>query len=408
MDASTLTRIRAEFPCLTPAGRGPAPVYLDTACMALKPRQVVRATQRYYEEFPACHGRTFHRFGRAATQAVDASRTAIRRFVGAQEDAEIIFLRNVTEGLNLLATCLSLGAGDTVITTGMEHNSNLLPWQRASRRRGFQHLIVPLTPEGELDQDLFLRALDSSRVRLVCTFHRSNVTGVTLPAEWIVDQAHKRGALVAFDGAQAAPHLPLDLRRMGADFYLFSLYKLGGPTGVAVLYGRRELLERIEPPNIGGEGVLDTTYEGYTAAELPDRLESGLQNYAGIVGSAAALQWLEGVGWEALARHDLALNRQLTDALGQLQGVRLVGPAQPEKRGSIVNFVLDGVDSIELAHLLDRSEGIMVRAGKHCAHSWYNAHGIPDSVRVSLYAYNTPDEVDRLIRVLSNIAHEFR
>jgi cysteine desulfurase/selenocysteine lyase len=163
-----------------------------------------------------------------------------------------------------------------------------------------------------------------------------------------------------------------------------------------------------EPPNIGGEGVLDTTYEGYTAAELPDRLESGLQNYAGIVGSAAALQWLEGVGWEALARHDLALNRQLTDALGQLQGVRLVGPAQPEKRGSIVNFVLDGVDSIELAHLLDRSEGIMVRAGKHCAHSWYNAHGIPDSVRVSLYAYNTPDEVDRLIRVLSNIAHEFR
>lgn len=376
--------------------------------MALKPRQVVRAVQRYYEEFPACHGRNFHRFGRLATQAVDVSRKSIQRFVGAREPSEIIFVRNVTEGLNLLATRLSLGAGDVVITTGMEHNSNLLPWQRASRRRGYQHLIVPLTPSGELDRELFEQALDSGRVRLVCTFHRSNVTGVTLPAEWIVDQAHKRGALVAFDGAQAAPHIPLDLRRLGADFYLFSLYKMCGPTGVAVLYGRRELLERIEPLNIGGEGVVDTTYEGYTEAGLPDRLESGLQNYAGIAGAAAAVEWLQGVGLPAVAAHDEALNRQLTQALLTLPGLRLLGPREPDKRGSIVNFVMEGLDSIELAHLLDRSEGIMVRAGKQCAHSWYNAHGVPESVRISLYAYNTPQEVERLVTVLEKIAREFR
>jgi len=208
--------------------------------MALKPRQVIAALTRYYEEFPGCYGRSFHDFGRRTTKAVDAAREQVRRFLGAADDAEIIFLRNVTEGLNLLAECLALGPGDVVITTGMEHNSNLLPWQRAASRRGFQHLIVPLTPEGELDRELFERALDSADVKLVCTFHTSNVTGVTLPAEWIVDQAHRRGALAAFDAAQAVPHRPTDVRELGADFYVFSFYKMRLfriPVGPGKLWG---------------------------------------------------------------------------------------------------------------------------------------------------------------------------
>ncbi len=405
MHSPDITDKRADFPPL--AGPNP-PVYLDSACMALKPRQVIEACVRYYRGFPACHGRTFHGFGRTTTQEVDAARERIRKFVNATEAAEIIFQRNVTEGLNLLATKVPLGPGDTVITTGMEHNSNLLPWQRESKRRGYQHLIVPLDPNGELDRDVFVSALDSARVKLVCTFHRSNVTGVTNPVEWIVDQAHRRGALVAFDGAQAAPHLPLDLRRLGADFYVFSLYKALGPTGLAVLYGRRALLETLEPPLIGGEGILDTTYRSFTPAPLPDRLEPGLQHYAGIVGAPAALDWLEDLGWDQLAAHEAALNRQLSAWIEDIPGARLLGPATPEARGNIVNFVLDGLNAIEMAYVLDHAHRIMVRAGKHCAHSWYNDQGLPDSIRASFHAYNTSAEIDLLGRTLTDIAREFR
>ncbi len=376
--------------------------------MTLKPTQVIEAQDRYYREFPACHGRTFHEFGRTTTREVDRARARISRFIGAAEPAETVFVRNSTEGLNLLASSLPLGPGDTVITTGMEHNSNLLPWQRESRRRGFQHLIVPLTPQGELDEDLFVQALDSADVKVVCTFHTSNVTGVTLPAEWIVDQAHQRGALVAFDGAQTAPHKPLDVRYLGADFYVFSLYKMLGPTGVAVLYGRRDVLDTISPPLVGGEGVEDTTYESATLADLPDRLEPGLQNYGGILGGAAAVEYLERLGLDAVEAHMRALNRRLTGALEGIEGLRILGPADPDRRGSVVNLRIDRLDSIEVAHVLDRSHRIMVRAGKHCAHSWFNAQGMADTLRISLYVYNTAEEVDRVARTLTDIAREFR
>ena len=400
--------IRPDFPSLETAGRGRPPVYLDSACMTLKPQQVIEAQDRYYREFPGCHGRTFHEFGRSTTREVDRARERIARFIGAAEAAETIFLRNATEGLNLLASSLPLGPGDTVITTGMEHNSNLLPWQREARRRGFQHLIVPLTPGGELDQDLFVKALDSADVRVVCTFHTSNVTGVTLPAEWIVDQAHRRGALVAFDGAQTAPHRALNVRYLGADFYVFSLYKMLGPTGVAVLYGRRDVLETISPPMVGGEGVEDTTYESATLADLPDRLEPGLQNYGGILGAGAAVDYLERLGLDSVGEHMRTLNRRLTGALEGIQGLRILGPADPDLRGSVVNLAIEGLDAIEVAHVLDRSHRIMVRAGKHCAHSWFNAHGVGDTLRMSFYVYNTADEVDLLARTLVDIAREFR
>ncbi len=399
-------RIRADFPPLNPRSGRP-PVYLDSACMSLRPRQVIEASNRYYEEFPACHGRTFHAFGRRTTREVDAARTRIRKAIGAAEDAELIFLKNVTEGLNLLATSLALGAGDTVITTGMEHNSNLLPWQREARRRGFTHLVVPLTSEGELDRDAFERALDSARIRLVCTFHTSNVTGVTLPVEWIVDQAHRRGALVAFDGAQAMPHRGVDVRALGCDFYVFSFYKMLGPSGIAALYGRRALLEQIPPPLVGGEGIFDTTYVGYTPADLPDRLEPGLQNYAGILGAAAAVAYLEDVGHERIRAHDLALNRRLTAGLEDVPGLSILGPRDPGDRGSVVNFRIDGLDPMEVAHVLDTSHGIMLRAGKHCAHAWFHANQVGDTLRASVYLYNTQEEMDLLARVIRHVAREF-
>ena len=376
--------------------------------MALKPRQVIAALTHYYEDFPGCHGRNFHHFGRRTTKAVDTAREQVQRFLGAAESAEIIFLRNVTEGLNLLAGCLELGPGDAVITTGMEHNSNLLPWQRAARSRGFTHLVVPLTPEGELDKELFERALDAAQVKLVCTFHTSNVTGVTLPAEWIVDQAHRRGALVAFDAAQAVPHRPVDVRRLGADFYVFSFYKMMGPTGIAALYGRRQLLERLVPPIVGGEGIIDSTYQSYTPADLPDRFESGLQHYAGIIGAAAAIRTIERIGWRSMQPHIRSLNARLSQALEDIDGVSLIGPRSPDKRGSIVNFRITGLDSLEVAQVLSHSDNIMIRAGKHCAHSWYNANGMPDSLRASMYVYNTVEEMDLLARRIGEMAREFR
>ncbi len=399
---------RADFPALRTRGRGRSPVYMDTACMALKPRPVIDALCEYYEDFPGCHGRTFHEFGRRTTREVDAARRRVRRFVGAAEEAEIIFLRNVTEGINMLARGLRLGPGDTVVTTGMEHNSNLLPWQREARRRGFEHLIVPLTPDGELDRDAFSAALADAPVKLVSTFHTSNVTGVTLPAEWIVDQAHRQGAAVAFDGAQAVPHSPVDVRALGADFYVFSFYKMMGPTGVACMYGRRELLEHLDPPLVGGEGIEDTTYQSYVSADLPDRLEPGLQHYAGILGAAAAVDYLDRFDRAAIAEHERELNTRLTNALETMDGVRIIGPADPALRGAVVNFTMASLDAIEVAHLLDTSHDLMLRAGKHCAHSWYNASGTPDSLRASVYLYNTVGEVDLLVSTLDKIARDFR
>lgn len=400
---------RRDFPALAVKARGKPVVYFDNACMSLKPRQVVEAMERYYYEFPGCHGRVDHLFGRRTTEAFSEARRKFQRFVNARFAEQIVFTRNATEGINWAAQFLPLREGDTVLTSALEHNSNFLPWQRLARTKGIRHEFFELSEEGCWDEDAFRSALDRvEKLRLVSVVYTSNVTGVTLPIEEIVALAHERGAMVLVDAAQAAAHRAIDVQRLDADLLVLSAHKFFGPTGVGALYARRELLEKMTPPLTGGETVEDVTYVGHTLSGIPDRYEAGLQDYAGIIGAGAAIDYLSELDREAARDHEVQLNRSASEAVREMPGTRILGPEAAEERGSILNFVVEGIDPLEVANLLDETAGIMVRGGKHCCHAWYNQNGLRGSVRASFAFYNTADEVDRLVSTLRKVLKYFR
>lgn len=399
--------IRADFPSLDQRFGGKPPIYFDNACTTLRPRQVIAAMDEYYTQYPSCHGRTQHRFGRLTTEKFAAARDRLARFVGARKRHHLIFVRNVTEAINLVARGLRMSPGQVVVTGAAEHNSNLLPWQRIAKDAQVERRIVPLAPDLTFDLAAYEAALDQ-RVRLVSLAHTSNLTGCTIPAREVIAKAHACGALVFLDGAQSAPHLPVDVDALDVDFYAFSCHKMLGPSGFGVLCAKEEALREVEPLLTGGETVLDTTYNTADVAPPPDRYEAGLQDYAGALGAAAAADYLRRVGLTAVHEHELDLNRHLTDALTSLPGVHLLGPPDAALRGGIVNFCVDDFDPMELAVLLDQTSNIMVRAGVHCVHSWYHATGTPHSVRVSFYLYNTHDEVDILIADLRRLLKFYR
>jgi cysteine desulfurase/selenocysteine lyase len=401
--------IRLDFPTLALRFGGKPPIYFDNACTTLRPRAVIDAVADYYTRYPSCHGRTMHRFGRETTEKYRASRDRLARFIGAGKRHRLVFVRNVTEAINLVARGLSFEPGQAVVTGAAEHNSNLLPWQRLARDRGGQveRRIVPLARDLTFDFAAYEARLDG-RVRLVSFAHTSNLTGCTIPAREVVRKAHEHGALVFLDGAQSAPHHEVDVERLGVDFFAFSCHKMLGPSGFGVLCATEEALKAVEPLLTGGETVLDSTYEEATFAGPPDRYEAGLQDYAGAIGAAAAADYLDRVGKAAVHQHEIDLNRHLTDALLKMPGVHLLGPTDPALRGGIANFCVDGFDPIELAMLLDRTSNIMVRAGVHCVHSWFHASRSPQSIRVSFYLYNTHDEVDLLIADLARLLKHYR
>lgn len=399
--------VRGDFPALDQAFGGKPPIYFDNACTTLRPRQVIDAITEYYRLYPSCHGRTMHRFGRLTTKKYEAGRKRLARFIGARKRHRLIFVRNVTEAVNLVARGLRWQAGQVVVTGAAEHNSNLLPWQRLARETAVERRIVPLADDLTFDMQAYEAALDTD-VRLVSLAHTSNLTGCTVPVADIVKRAHEHGALVFIDGAQSAPHQPVDVDRLGADYYAFSCHKMLGPSGFGVLCATDSALREVEPLLTGGETVTDTTYRDAAYADPPDRYEAGLQNYAGACGAAAAADYLTQLGLADIHAHEVALNRHLSDALAYLPGVHLLGPDDPALRGGIVNFCVDGFDPQQLALLLDRTSNIMVRAGAHCVHSWYNATGTPHSVRASFYAYNTHGEVDVLIEDLKRLVKFYR
>lgn len=405
--AYDVNALRGDFPALEQRFGGRPPIYFDNACTTLRPRQVIDAIGDYYRRYPSCHGRTMHRFGRMTTDAYAASRKRLARFIGAKRRHRLIFVRNVTEAINIVARGLRLEAGQAVLTGAAEHNSNLLPWQRLLREVAIQRRIVPLADDLTFDLAAYEAALDED-VRLVSLGHTSNLTGCTIPAKEVIEAAHGVGALVFLDGAQSAPHAPINVEDLGVDFYAFSCHKMLGPSGFGVLCATAEALRQVEPLITGGETVTDTTYDDADYAGPPDRYEAGLQNYAGAVGAAAACDYLQNVGLKAIHRHEVDLNRHLTEALGRLDGVHLLGPADPALRGGIVNFCVDGFDPQHLAMLLDQTSNIMLRAGAHCVHSWYHASGTPHSVRASFYLYNTHDEVDVLIGDLERLIRHYR
>jgi cysteine desulfurase/selenocysteine lyase len=391
-------KLRRDFPALADKGL----IYFDTACQSLRPQSVIDAMNAYYQEYPACSGRSMHHLAAKVTQKVDEARIALQKFLNAAKKEEIIFTRNTTEGINLVVNALDFKAGDVILISDKEHNSNLIPWQKLCRQKGTLLKIVPTHPDGTLDLDAYAKLLDGG-VKLVSLGHTSNLDGVTIPAAEVIKLAHKSGALVMLDAAQSAPHRRLDVRALDVDFLALSGHKLLGPSGTGVLYGKLALLEKMDPFLVGGDTVASSTYETAEFLPPPEKFEAGLQDYAGIIGLGAAVQYLQKVGFDTVARHELEITRILTAGITAIPGLHLIGPADHSLRGGITTFYIDGIDSHRIALMLDQMRGITLRSGQHCVHSWFHSRGITGSVRASAYFYNTVEEAQILVEHLLKI-----
>ena len=398
--------IRKDFPCLDQMIKGKSPVYFDNACMTLKPRQVVEAMNEYYYRHPGCHNRAVHAFGEMTTARYTRARKKVADFLNANSPEQIVFTRNTTEGINLVARSFPFKTRNVILTTDMEHNSNLLPWQALVREKGVVHDLLPLNRDFSFDFDGFKQKLQRG-VTLVSLFHTSHVTGHSLPVDDIVREAHAHDALVLLDCAQSASHVPLDVRQLDPDFVVFSFHKMLGPTGMGALYVKQALVEKLEPFLVGGETITDADYHTCVFAPFPERFEAGLQNYAGVMGTEAALEYLEACGLTAIHEHQVSLNRIISEGITELPRIRIIGPKDPLRRGGIVNFLVEGMDSGELSIILNQTGVIMTRSGIHCCHSWYRKEDLPPSLRASVHLYNTRAEAELFVQTIKDIASYF-
>ncbi len=400
-------RLRADFPALQqPLGPRPL-VYLDNASTTQKPRAVLDALVRHYEEDNANVRRAVHALGVRATSAYERARRIVCAFLGAADEREIVFTAGTTSAINLVAGSwgrANLGPGDEVLVTEMEHHANIVPWQLACERTGATLRVAPMDDHGELVLDEFASLL-GPRTKLVGIVHVSNALGTGNPVRSLARLAHRHGAVVLVDGAQAVAHLDVDVRQLECDFYAFSGHKLYGPTGVGVLYGRGALLDAMPPWQGGGEMVRSVAWDGATWDEPPHRFEAGTPPIAAAVGLAAAIEYLAGVDGEARRAHARDLMRRAEDGLRSVPGLRIVGSAREKVGGH--SFVLDGIHAHDVATILDQ-EGIAVRAGHHCAEPTMRRFGVPATTRASFALYNTPDDVDRLIEALHAVCRVMR
>ena len=391
-------RVRADFPILSETVRNGRPlVYLDNAATSQKPRQVIAAISRFYSSENANIHRGLHYLSERATTAYDAAREKVARFLGARAPSEIVFTRGTTEAINLVAQSWgrsNLRPGDEVLVTGMEHHANLVPWQLVCEQTGATFRAVPITDRGELDLDAFDRLL-TDRTRLFAVGHVSNALGTVNPVRELAARARARGALVLVDGAQSAPHMPIDVVELGCDFFACSGHKLFGPTGIGVLYGRRDILDGMPPWQTGGDMIERVTLERTTWAAPPARFEAGTPPIAEVIGLAAAIDYVESVGLGAIGIWESELLARATELIGALPGVRLVGTAR--KKAGVLSFVLEGIHPHDVGTVLD-DEGVAVRAGHHCAQPVMQRFGIPATVRASFAFYNTLDEIEVLVR----------
>jgi cysteine desulfurase/selenocysteine lyase len=381
-------KIREDFPALNQKFGGKPVIYFDNACMTLRPKQVIEAMNEYYEKYPGCVGRSNHKFGKLATQKYHEAREVIAKFIGAKPK-EVVFTRNTTEGINLVANALRLEKNDVVVSSDREHNSNLIPWQILAEK-GIKHVIVKSNMDDTFSLDNFSDAM-SRDVRLASVVHTSNLDGYTLPAKGIIKIAHDNNSLVLLDAAQSMPHKDVDVKKLDVDFLAFSGHKMLGPTGTGVLYAKYELLEELHTFMTGGETVEKTTYDTHTFLKPPEKFEAGLQNYAGAMGLAAATKYLDKVGRDNIEKHETEMNKIITEGMKNMP-VKIVGVQNPELRGGVVPFIVKGVHYHDVALMLDNMANIMIRSGQHCAHSWFAARGIEGTARASLYLYNTKDE----------------
>jgi cysteine desulfurase/selenocysteine lyase len=400
------TALRADFPILDQTVHGRPLVYLDNAATTQKPRAVIAALSRYYERDNANVHRAIHELSYRATTAYEAARARAARFINAASPEEIIFTRGTTEGINLVAYVFTprLTRGDAILVTEMEHHSNLVPWQLLAQRTGARLLLVPVTgDEGLLDLSR-LDELLARNVKLFAFTHVSNTLGTINPVAELCARARRHGAITLVDAAQSAGHLPLDVQALGCDFLAFSGHKMAGPTGLGVLYGRRTLLESLEPFQGGGEMIASVQFEQSTWNKVPHKFEAGTPHIAGAVGLHAAMDYLDAVGREAIAAHDEELARLACERLRAVPGIRLFGP--PGARGALVSFALAGIHAHDVVTFADQ-EGIALRGGHHCTQPLLRKLGVPATTRASFYLYNTPGEVDQLAKVILKAARFF-
>ena len=387
--------ISGDFPTLQRRVRDSRLVYLDSAATTQKPTAVIDAVADYYRNTNSNVHRAAHALADEATQAFEAARDATQRFLNAAHREEVVFTRGTTESVNLVANCLTqrLQAGDEILITRMEHHSNIVPWQMLAQRSGARLVACDVTPSGELDLEDFHRHL-SDKTKVLAVGHVSNALGTVNPVHELTAAAHDAGAIVLIDGAQAALHLPLDVQALNCDFYAFSSHKIFGPTGVGVLYGKRSLLEELPPWQGGGEMIERVTIEQTTYNQPPYKFEAGTPNIAGVIGFGAALDYLAGIPRAQLGEAEERLVDAALAQLKQMPEVRLVG--EPEKRLSIVSFLVDGGHPHDVGTLLDQ-QGIAVRTGHHCAMPLMERLGIPGTIRASFSLYNCEDDVDKFI-----------
>ncbi|MGH7315706.1 MAG: SufS family cysteine desulfurase [Candidatus Rokuibacteriota bacterium] len=398
--------VRKDFPILHQEVHGRPLVYLDSAATSQKPQVVIDALADYYARDNANVHRGVHRLSERATEAYEGARARIRRFLNAAHPREIVFVRGTTEGINLVAQAYgrqTVGPGDEVVITALEHHSNIVPWQMLCEEKGAALRVVPIDDAGEVDVDAYERLL-GERTRLVAIAHVSNALGTILPVKRMIEAAHRRGIAVLVDGAQAVPHLRVDVRDLDCDFYTFSGHKTYGPTGIGALYGKAERLERMPPYQGGGDMIKSVAFEKTVYNDLPYKFEAGTPDIAGAIGLGAALEYLEGLGLDRVAAHEHALLVHGTKQLSAVPGLRLIGTAR--EKASVLSFVVDGVHAHDVGSILDR-EGIAVRTGHHCAMPVMTRFGIAATARASLGVYNRFEDIDALVEGLARVREIF-
>ena len=401
-----VARIRADFPILNRPIRGKPLVYLDNGATSQKPRAVIEALDNYYTTQNSNIHRGVHWLSEHATVAYEAAREKVRGFINAESEQEVILLRGTTEAINLVAQSYGrnfLKRGDEIIVSAMEHHSNIVPWQMVCEQVGARLRVIPINHDGEIVMEEYGRLLNE-RTKFVAVTHVSNALGTIVPVREIIAQARQRGVPVLLDGAQAVPHLKVDVRDLGCDFYAFSGHKMFGPTGVGALYGRRELLERMPPYQGGGDMISLVTFEKTHYNVLPYKFEAGTPNIAGVIGLGAAIDYLQTLDWDQVTAHEQQLLARGTEALSEIVPLRIIGTAK-EKAG-VLSFVLDHVHAHDVGTILDQ-EGVAVRAGHHCAMPVMQRFGVPATTRASFAFYNTMEEIDVLARAIHRVLKVF-
>lgn len=395
-----LEEIRADFPILNRKVNGKSLVYFDNGATAQKPKSVIDAIQKYYSEENSNIHRGVHTLSQEATTAYEVAREKMRAYISAAHTEEVIFTKGTTDGINLVASTFgrqNLKEGDEVIISGMEHHSNIVPWQMICEEKGATLKVIPVTDQGELDMKAF-REMLSQRTKLVSVVHISNTLGTVNPVKEIVKLAHAQNAVVLIDGAQAVPHMPIDVQEIGADFYVFSMHKMFGPTGLGILYGKKEVLEAMPPYQGGGDMIKTVTFEKTTYNELPHKFEAGTPHISGGIATATVIDYLNQLDWESIHKHEADLLQYATQKLKEVEGLRIIGEAK--EKASVVSFVVDGIHAYDLGVIIDKM-GVAVRTGHHCTQPLMQRFGVLGTVRASFAFYNTKEEVDVFMEALN-------